>query len=810
MRSDRGQTFRMEACGVCADEISSSKFKTVCGHEFHVEFLREWIKNNETCPSCHQVFNSFFVEKQDLSGFNKKELFDLLDFLLEYEEYSIENVIERFDTIGWTEEEKYTTFNSACSKGHLKAARYLINKYKFSINSSSFKYLNWACDRGFHELVKLLIDAGADVTQVEPDGMNLLHRACFANSLETCTTLLGTGKFDVNYKYNDECPIHTAIRKGNQEIVMLLVENGANFDMEGFFLITPLILAINLENIDIATYLVEKGARFEKDSMESLDALYSACSTGNIDIVKFLVRIGVDVNSIGFNSAPLIAACENGNLEIVKFLIENGADINQVVEFEVPALPAACEHGHPEIVKLLIEKGADLNICCENSSSVLFAVARSNDVECFEILLNGGLDIKLENGQTPYMVHSDYFPFMEAIYFNNLKILKKFLESGMVVSVEGRRKGLHLAIKEGFEEIVDYLISIGVDFDYDCVMNSMLPLCLACQLDRTEIALNLIKAGASLNTPCAKGCYPIHQTCINGNMPILESLIEHDVNLNLIRDIDHSSSIYLAAINNHYEILQKLLESGANPNIKHISGDTALHKSIIGKKWDFVELLLKSGADARIENKKNCSSYELLLTSNDLINEDLLKEAILCLEVDGKLNDYFFTACEKGKLKLLENIFNYANKEHLLKSKNLNGNAAIHISVIENQVNVFERLVESGADFEETDEYGRTALLLACEYGQVNMFRRLIDLGANFKKTTHDGSSALHLVASSGNVEVAKELILKGLDPNLENNKGQSALEIAKSKNYDLISGKKVTDLKNAFGIVSNDANISF
>lgn len=124
----------MKVCAVCIDEIevSSNNFKTVCEHEFHIKCLLDWLMKNETCPSCRKVIlkpkvveaavNNFFAEKPDLSSFNKKELFELLEFLFDFEEYSFENVFERLDFIGWDEEEWSDIFQKACSKGHLNAA----------------------------------------------------------------------------------------------------------------------------------------------------------------------------------------------------------------------------------------------------------------------------------------------------------------------------------------------------------------------------------------------------------------------------------------------------------------------------------------------------------------------------------------------------------------------------------------------------------------------------------------------------------------------------------------------------------------
>ena len=44
-------------CSICLLKINKPKCKTSCGHVFHITCLREWLKNNITCPLCRKTIN---------------------------------------------------------------------------------------------------------------------------------------------------------------------------------------------------------------------------------------------------------------------------------------------------------------------------------------------------------------------------------------------------------------------------------------------------------------------------------------------------------------------------------------------------------------------------------------------------------------------------------------------------------------------------------------------------------------------------------------------------------------------------------
>lgn len=53
--------------------------------------------------------------------------------------------------------------------------------------------LLWACDRGYVELVKELLNAGADIEQKDNSGLTPLHYACMCDHLELAKLLISRG-----------------------------------------------------------------------------------------------------------------------------------------------------------------------------------------------------------------------------------------------------------------------------------------------------------------------------------------------------------------------------------------------------------------------------------------------------------------------------------------------------------------------------------------------------------------------------------------------------------------------------------------
>lgn len=94
-----------------------------------------------------------------------------------------------------------------CREGDVGAVVKILQEQGTSVlsqkDSEGVTGLLWAVDRGHHEMVSLMLQAGANVDQRDDAGMTALHYACMCNDLEMVQLLLQHGA-DKNIQDNDD------------------------------------------------------------------------------------------------------------------------------------------------------------------------------------------------------------------------------------------------------------------------------------------------------------------------------------------------------------------------------------------------------------------------------------------------------------------------------------------------------------------------------------------------------------------------------------------------------------------------------
>jgi ankyrin repeat protein len=218
-----------------------------------------------------------------------------------------------------------------------------------------------AIGRGDLAAVKALLDAGRSAdTPIAEGHQTPLQRAASSGKTEIAKLLIERGA-SVNAPAASGSALHLAIQGGWDDIVQLLIDNGADPDQRDAFDNTPLVLAVSAQHRDIAEILIKAGADLGASS-SGLTPLMFASSTGDVDQVRFLVKAGAKVNGVGKGQyggrSALLAAIPDGQADAVKALIELKADVNQKGPDGKTPLAAAREAKQEEIVTILKAAGA--------------------------------------------------------------------------------------------------------------------------------------------------------------------------------------------------------------------------------------------------------------------------------------------------------------------------------------------------------------------------------------------------------------------------------------------------------------------
>jgi ankyrin repeat protein len=195
-----------------------------------------------------------------------------------------------------------------------------------------------------------------------------------------------TPKVEVNPKGGIEYDaLRAATRAGNEAIVRLLIESGADVNANG-----PLEEASRLGYMAIVKLLLQNGA----DVNGKGNPLQAAAGRGREAIVALLLEKGANVNAPGSN--VLQVACNHGHEATVRLLLKNGADVNAPRVYyrdncmDMFALQTAASRGHVAVARLLLEEGADVNAEGGSTGNALGAARTGRILEEVVVLSEDG------------------------------------------------------------------------------------------------------------------------------------------------------------------------------------------------------------------------------------------------------------------------------------------------------------------------------------------------------------------------------------------------------------------------------------
>ncbi|XP_025115777.1 ankyrin repeat domain-containing protein 27-like isoform X1 [Pomacea canaliculata] len=402
--------------------------------------------------------------------------------------------------------------------------------------------LHLACQRGFQNVMLLLLHFGADPMIKDNEGNTALHHCCL-NGHEDCVKGLvfydtSSSKLQVNGT-NDigDTALHMAAKWGYENIVKILLENGADATMKNRKHQSPIHMA---QNMRVQRILQNAAEEFELQPFSAFNrSLPSATSL-----------LGKVTRASSFSSGGRGrsgSSVTNSDEDFLASRIET-ASLDEAQDKQLKRrkdkLFKAILDGDIQLVKFYIgvdEKSDDeepsKSNCWENMCHPLCQCDRCASIQKARVKAHQSLSV---NVQTT----SGYTPLHMAVLHHHNDLVDLFLQHGTSVNTQNHKKltALHIAA---------------------CLRN--LP-----------VVVKLLERGAKINIKDINGDTPLHISCANGFVEGVQALIMKGVDVNIINN-NGNTPLHEAADHLQTGIIRVLLEAGADPTIRNKLTQTALN-----------------------------------------------------------------------------------------------------------------------------------------------------------------------------------------------------------------------------------------
>lgn len=211
------------------------------------------------------------------------------------------------------------------------------------------------------------------------------------------------------------------------------------------------------------------------------------------------------------------------------------------------------------------------------------------------------------------------------------------------------------------------------------------------------------------------------------------------------------------------EILTKLLEFGADPNIKAI--DTPLHQAARGGNKPGVMKLLEAGANPIMINYEGKTPWDLAKMWGNSEIEDILIEATLSRKdistsvpkmENAFKHELLKFAVMDNKIKIVRELLN------LGIDPNITGKLdRTPLHYVKNR-EIAVALLRRGADPNVRDRLGNTPLHSVLRYEHQDVMMLLVSLTNDIDTKNDDGKTPLSIASTKGYKPIVDELIRRG------------------------------------------------
>ncbi|XP_061513064.1 serine/threonine-protein phosphatase 6 regulatory ankyrin repeat subunit C isoform X3 [Anopheles gambiae] len=593
-------------------------------------------------------------------------------------------------------------------------------------------------------------------------------------------------------------PLLLAVEAGNQSMCRELLSSQTADQLKATTTNgdTALHLAARRKDVEMARILIDYGANVDVQNGEGQTALHIAAAEGDEAMVKYFYTVRASAAITDFQDrTPMHLAAENGHASIIEILVDKyRASIYERTKDGSTLMHIASLNGHAECATTLFRKGVYLHMPNKGGARSIHTAAKYGHVGIISTLLNKG-----EKVDVPTNDH--YTALHIAVQSAKPAVVETLLGFGAEVHVRGgrlRETPLHIAarVKDG-DRCALMLLKSGAGAN-KTTDDGQTPVHVAAKNGNVLTLDLLLEDNGDPLIKSNVGETPLHLGARNCHPQIVKHLID------------------FVLMKHGKEVLRNYL------NFTNEDGATALHyacqvvKEEVKKPngdRDIVRMLLESGADVALSTKstqETCFHAVAVAGNNDVLTEMI--SHMSATDIQKAMNRQssvgwtpLLIACNRGHMDLVNNLL--ANHARVDVFDN-EGRSALHLAAEHGYLQVCDALITNKAFINSKSRVGRTALHLAAMNGYSELVKFLIrDHNAVVDILTLRKQTPLHLAAASGQMNVCKLLLELGANIDATDDVGQKPIHVAAQNNYSEVAKLFLQQHPNLVMATSKDGN---
>jgi len=360
---------------------------------------------------------------------------------------------------------------------------------------------------------------------------------------------------------------------------------------------TPLHGAALRGHKEIAELLIAKGVDVNAKNAQGWTALHWAAHYGREEIAELLIAKGVDVNAKKDDGeTPLDTAIRRKKPEVADLLRKHGGKTATVPDTPF-TIHHAAEAGSIKTIKQHLVDGVDVNVKDPRGMTPLHFATGWDHKESVELLIDADADVnaKDDEGRTPLDLATRLTSWTH--------VRRKRTEIAALLRKHGGKTAkpsisIHKAAETGNIEAVKQHLAAGMDVDARDAEDKT-PLQHAAFWRHKEIVELLIAKGADLNAKDEEGGTALDWAILSKRTEIADLLRKHGGKHGTIRGAVRGGDI---------EAVKEFLADGGGLQDRAPGGRTYLHHAAYySRDWDrghkeIVELLIDKGADVNAKD----------------------------------------------------------------------------------------------------------------------------------------------------------------------------------------------------------------